>query len=178
KAEGEQELKWQVQIVDLPQREALQHGSQHGNRQRAQQNRQPEVESEHAVKGESQIGAEHEKRAVGKVEDPQDAKGNRQSRSQEPQVHRIGQADQALIEIDLHAAPLRKAATALTRPLWPLSPTARAERHNPGGLCLTTNSKQILQRRRDREERTIPPIRLSTRELRRVASDSISSDLQ
>src|SRR5690606_35466861 len=74
-----------------------------------QEDRQPEVQTQHSVEGKGQVGADHEERTVGKVEYPEHAEGDRKSGGQEPQVHRVGKADQALIEVDLHADPPGKA---------------------------------------------------------------------
>ena len=122
-----------VQIVDLPQKEAFQHGSQHGNRQRAQQNRQPELVRARC-KGEKM--ALSMKSAVGKLVPGREAIDNPAA---EPQAHRIGQADWSIEMISTQ--PLEKGGHRAHSPA--ALAYCQSERHNPGGYA-SRPTKQIL----------------------------------
>ena len=134
--EREQQLKGHVRLVDTPQEDHFDHPADRGHQQGSHQERDPEVAAERAEYGVREIRAQHVEGAVSKVQHTQHAEDEREARRYEPQVHRLGEADETLEEKNashrpraLTVTPLRVGTAACdgTRQ-WvrPAGPRARA----------------------------------------------------
>ena len=105
--EGQEELERHVGPVDAPEEEDLHHPANQRHQDRTHEQRHPEVAPEGAEDRVGQVGAEHVQRAVREVQHAQHAEDEREPGGDQPEVHRLRQADETLEEEHASHAALR-----------------------------------------------------------------------